>query len=667
MSKTQQRNNPYSFKKILHAFGFHDDLELASWIEDSARSFRQTAHERSSLGVQPPPVQQDFGKTLFYTLFDKAAHNEGIHKDSELYKKTREIFEHSINVDSTTLAYTKEWDEFFLRAMDAEAFMHPEHNPAIIEMDFSNMGGANLAIGRNNVDRAVGIIVAIYENALNEQGIQSVKVRRGGDEVRFYALCENENALRRAIQKAEKTTQQLVDDLGLTNLQHLKSADPAKAGFGAGAGYIMLANYQDSSQKLGEAVSGDLDKKIKEAKQEQAQHISRQASDLIKPESFAANQTAIANTLEKFEAANPPLVGMHDIPPSPSLFENLDLTQFHGDAYAAREAYIQEHHPNSELLRYAVELMNTRDTTTGLKGRKGLLEALEYHAQHRVPESHITLFETTNLGGLNEILGNHEQVDTVIHAFAKRLEEKVHTFVGDKRQAHAQLYSFGGSRFCLVSDGLDNSQLKNLCNEVCEDLIKTADLPDDIKEKLPLATNPKRQVMDTKTGRMGPEKGVQVLCTSIPLPEEYKNHAVNNDGVDLDAVYYKKPAYRPLDLLEALSDTAARQPIRLHGVNQAHASDYTCIVGNSSTPAHSFSIPRQFIEHAGTEQLNPIHLKQHTGIADKAVAQAFKGDSNIRALSEQPYAHVNYKHTVISNPEYIARLSQNPPQLTHQR
>ncbi len=594
------RHDPHSFEAMLTTFGFTSEKDFISWLNALTLKNKEALNKESIAHNIPTDLNVctfPHGKELYDALFNKRADELAL--KGEQRDDFRRILDHNFHTDNITHGLGKEWDNFLLKAFDAYAFEHPEAHPAVMELDFSNMGGANLAIGREPVNRAISLIASMYEYELHQKNANFTMIRRGGDELRFYITGASEEDLHDAIHRAETHVQQLVSALDIGKLQHLKDdkkQQPERAGFGAGA-HVVMVDRLTFDHGLEDTLGKALDDGIKARKLAIGKTNGVLSEDLIDPNTFHATHSAemIQKTLNAQELAMTKCFP-HLISPSstPIMFESLheEVASHHGDYYAAREAIAarQDGTPEQKaFLTSAVALTNSYDPTTGLKSNKGLLEALPFFQQQAAKAKeqgtlppNITLFEITNLGGMNDLLGHHD-TDQVIASLAQHAADII-----SERYPHAraQLYSFGGSRFCWISEGIPPKQLQTVCEHVSQDIFTQ------FQEKqaayglnphiLDNAINKKRVITDNK-GQTHIEKGVSLIYANLPMMSD--------------------PDLKPeahLQILEELSDSFSREPHKLKIIQDVgiETDNPLCFIGNSNDGTVHAVTPSLFLEHA---------------------------------------------------------------------
>jgi hypothetical protein len=692
--KDAQSDNPYHYDSLIKTFGFENPDEFSAWLKKYSEEKRAEFETERLHNIAIPGSsgkssskehihQNSFdsfphGAELFNKLFERRA--KQLLLTPEESEQIKEVFDTTNATDEEMVAFGRQWDDFLLKTFDNYAFTHEIREepsleniyPAVMEIDFSNMGGANIAIGRKNVNRCVNLITSMYEKALDSVDAKYTKIRRGGDEMRFYITGAEVGKLKEAIDHANHDVQEFEKALGLQNLQHLKDHDkPWRAGFGAGAHVSEVENYS-FTPNYRESISKEYDAAIKQSKEVQGRAKGLTQEDLISPADFAKDKTKVHAAEEAIYAAERKYT--EHLPSerkanTPRMFtgDTMDaaLQQSHGDFYTARERIAEtitfsgttdEQAQKKAFLKSMVALMNTKNPVTGLKSREGLNEALRYfsdkakaaYKEGELPPD-LTLFETTNLAGLNELrdadgaLLGHDKVDKVIRAFVESAKEIIKKHLPED-EVDAQLYSFGASRFCLISKGLDENAKKALWDDVCQNTVSNAAkyLPKGITlSDTAKAVSPKRSIEDPETLKVAPEQGVSVISVTTPLIPEWTHDST-----------------RYLDYVENLSDAFARETHKMQAiVTYANPKDikHTCLIGNTSQPCAVIPVPEKILDH--TDRDHPI--------TEVDVATWLKNVRN-PDYRVQPSSKIKYNQP-LADVAYISKLSQNPTHPAHQK
>jgi len=579
-----QMHDAHSPQSIRQTFGFESGDAYGEWLQQQNQ--------------QPSGIPA--GKELVDALLTHAMQDK--HIDDKQERSIREVFAASMPADPTTGGLGKEWNEFFLdsyKRVAADSALKPVH---IVELDFSNMGGANSAIGREPVNRSVAIMSEIYKNELEDAGAKLTTIRTGGDELRFYTQGIGQEAIDKAITRAQDSIAHFTAELGTDALEHTKyKNNPLRSGFGVGAGSAALTDAHASAESLQEA----LDKQIEAhkvdigAKRQLPANALKTADALRKSLPREHVQEVLAAWEEKLSLDKQ---ARREATP-----ELLTLQGQHENTYKAREEKALDasqtwSKPAQDLLLSGVDLFNSYDPTSGLKSPKALFADLPYQQQAAAQgdaQPIITLFEITNLRGLNKHR-NHEEANKVIHnivgQFTGELSERL-----PETDMHERLYSLGASRFALVTTQTPPDELNDAIQHAARNrdhVIKiTADLERLKNPEAPALTeidNPTKSVV-AMTGDVSHEKGLMITHVSMPI----------------DASKHLTPKMQ-LQILEDLSDVYGFRPeaantssqdalnaVKRGEVSLATGNETSWWVGNSETPAvEAKGIPHEIASHA---------------------------------------------------------------------
>lgn len=481
--------------------------------------------------------------TLLEVLLDKVFSDPSYQWDTlanpdTVKKDITDIFKLAFRKDPNTGAYGKEAGKFFMDFVPEFKAANPSTPAALVEIDFSNMGNANLAIGRERVDRSIRIMKNIYQECLSRSprdlyrryklnyhvdmgpldratgrsldtdagGVTAI--RTGGDEMRFIVTGLDPSQIKVRLEWAQQAIAHFTTQLGTDTLEHAKyPGDSAKAGFGAGSGFVMLDGGEDS-EKLQSAI----DRKISDSKLHEnfrrtkdtgaiAQALERKQN--VAPETIVSDRrrqqwarvydaskakhyvtpkelrrvlraSHVKDILAAFEAQYDPSNLFKDSewqehyeslrvkPPQwPLPFTEADAR---ADPYIARiadaEAYVARQGltgKQQDLLLKAIALYNSHDPVTGFKSAHMVLEGIA--SAHTDTQGPVYLIEAemTNLAGLNAYF-NHEAADKIIRKAAGVFKQTLKHELGDTLQDY-DFYSGGGSKFRLITHGIPPQKL----------------------------------------------------------------------------------------------------------------------------------------------------------------------------------------------------------------
>ena len=572
----------HSFENIINTFGFRNEDEYSAWLKEK------------------PTLPCDAG------LIDALISNSLSKHDNITPEQTQEIkdiFSASLTPDTITGGLGKEWNEFFLKTAQLHTQHHALYPTNIVELDFSNMGGANNAIGREPVNRSVAIMAKIYRDTLEENGASLTSIRTGGDELRFYVSGIGQERIENAIDTAQNKIAQFTQQLGTDTLEHTKyKGNPIRSGFGVGAASITLSTTHSQTPKEIQAV---LDHGIDAHKET----IGR-ARDICASQLLTANQLRkhvsrehVESTLSAWE--NHLNINAQSARPTPEL---LTLSQSSANSYASRKTKVELHTKDwpeqaQQLMLNGTDLFNALDPTTGLKATKALFEDLkffQYEAAQKDNENQhptITMFEVTNLRGLNKYR-NHEEANKIIHDEVKKFKNKLTDYLPHESVSE-RLYSLGASRFCLITTNTDSETLNNIIFEQEKRQEHSLNIQSQIAAlKAPHQTptqdipNPTKHTLNMN-GNINHEKGLMVTHVSMPI------------STDKDIT-----PKALVQILEDLSDIYGFRPEAVHGHNalntvesgnvslkMGHATPWW--VGNSKTaPVEGKGIPEDIAKQA---------------------------------------------------------------------
>lgn len=574
--------NAHSFAHMIQTFGFEDEDAYAKWLKNT--------YKDTSIPT---------GKELISALLEHRF--EQNHIPDTIKPMIHEVFDAGISKDPVTGGLNKEWNDFFLKTYQLAADNSALNPTQVVELDFSNMSGANQAIGRKPVDRSVAIISTIYADTLTQAGAKITAVRTGGDELRFYTQGLGDEALEKAIAKAQDKIATFTAELGTDALEHNKyKGDPVRTGFGAGAGHTALHSSGQTAQQLSESLDSQIDAHkvaIGKDKNLSTNHII--PADILHKR---LSKDTVEQTLNAWEKDLHVATSAHkDNTP-----ELLRVTNPTPDTYRAREnkarAFSKDWDEASQhLLLDGVKLYNAYDPTSGLKAPKALIDDLAFfktleHTQH---PPIITLFEITNLRGLNKHR-NHEEANSIIHSTVNNFAHDLGAQLQEPN-FEQRLYSLGSSRFALITTNTDAETLNTAIHTVSQrrqHSLKISSQVEKLKDPdtLTLAEipNPTKQVIAV-TGKSKPEQGIMITHVSMPLIKDAHISSKSQLQIleDLSDVY----GFRP----EAARIHADQkdQPILKGEVNLALGHTLPWSVGNTEVAAvQTQGIPHDIAKYA---------------------------------------------------------------------
>lgn len=462
-------------------------------------------------------------------------------KKEQVQQAITDVFTLAFRKDPGTGAYGKEAGKFFADFIPEFKAANPTTPVAFVEIDFSNMGNANEAIGRERVDRAISIMKRIYEECLGKSpqflknrykrdysvetdGIDNhhggvTCIRTGGDEMRFLVTGLDSSQIRNRLHYAQQAIAHFTGLLGTDTLEHAKyQRDRSKAGFGAGAGFIMLEGNENP-----EALQSAIDRKIADSKLirgfQRVEEIRKiqdtlDRKNVIAPHSaFADSRRStlaaiydaskekgllppatlrailpkdhVAGVLQSFEAQYDPskiyskseaAVFEDWFPPKPPAWPlPVSAAATYEDPYRQRlrdaEAYAAQHELNSmqrSFLLNAVQLYNSYDPVTGYKSQPHILDGIRAAAGGRDHPNLLVEAEMTNLAGLNARF-NHEAADRIIRkaasVFKKAIQSELEGHVKD-----SDFYAGGGGKFRLVTHGIPAARMHQALHMAAQEI-----------------------------------------------------------------------------------------------------------------------------------------------------------------------------------------------------
>ena len=393
----------------------------------------------------------------------------------------------------------RETSNFFFDLFTHYKQQLPDKEVGIVEIDISNMGGANDAIGRDNVTNAVAIMNQLYILALenpaaligkdlgfmrglelpqdeelntgNENG-NVIAVRKGGDELRYYISGIDGNTINNRLRLADAAVQAFATTLGTDQLEHTKytheevtpdtpiSRAQLYKGFGAGSGIVILSNNNATS--LAGEVQKSLDDQITAKKLMQGfiKHVHQSYLDIKTAKAIAeeTDKNKLKERLSDYrtqldieEDIKAPMLPRALVHVSPKPFEDI----YEQNLQAAQEAFEGAGEGFGQLFVGVVHnFINLRDPITGLRSSNASIEAL-----NRLKRSYITAggdkpfileVELTNLQGLNKSL-DHDKADHFIREFANIVRDSVTDEL--EQSAHdseAMCYAAGGGKVRIL-------------------------------------------------------------------------------------------------------------------------------------------------------------------------------------------------------------------------
>jgi len=441
-------------------------------------------------------------EAIFQALIEKTSDKFDLEGDAK--EVISEVFHSAIEIDPKTGAYGKSMTNLVRET--AGAYGADGKESAVVRADFSNIGGANDAIGRDNVDRSINIMLKIYEDEIlkaNPDGnppphVSTVRV--GGDEIEFVVSNVSEEKLSKALENVQKRIELFSKEMGVNQVNHPKYEDEVAAlslkrpqtkeeeqsgidaerlnprdGFSIGHGFVMLDLPKNDWSKISEK----LDLKIDENKIEQGTgraigaiyevKSKKKPSDLHDDKS----KEAVSSTLEKYEKElnidpnNPskspnkwpekliPVEDMLNAEP----WRNPELIRIEAAKHIAQDfSGVQR-----ELLLSAVKTYDSRDNVTELKTDRDLVADLNRQAKHSGERNVILVdIESLNLSGKNKVLGSDaadkllkEEYDIIIKTLKEELGEAAKNL-----ENNAYSSSGGKAKLRLIVGGVEHEDLQ---------------------------------------------------------------------------------------------------------------------------------------------------------------------------------------------------------------
>ncbi len=349
-----------------------------------------------------------------------------------------------------------------------------------VQIDISNMGTANNAIGRDAVDDAVDLMAAIYTKNLIEHGADEViHSRDGGDELGFLVVGLSEEETKIAMLASRAEVDEVMHDAGLDVLIHAKyPEDLERAGFSVGGGAVALGegrssgNIQgiiDAETELDKPEGGALrvtrhaeDRKAGDVGNSRYHaedfHHSEGVDDKDAGRRFLNLQSAknvISDAKDKFVEAGfvpekiedkwpeetIPTKALQDIDP----LRNAEEVRTFAAELKAEELGMNA--DQRDLLVSVVEFYDERDPLTNMKGARDFVDDIK-RLQGAGEEVFLANIEVENLSGLNKAVGHHG-ADTAIEHVAQIVQEELALSFGDAITDN--LYHKGGGQFGLIS------------------------------------------------------------------------------------------------------------------------------------------------------------------------------------------------------------------------
>ena len=402
-------------------------------------------------------------------LLDKKAEEVGL--NIEQAEAAVEILEASLTFDEGTGAYDRKHRPLIEAAGDVIA-SNTDTDVYKVQIDLSNMGGANDAIGRKNVDDLVRIITDMYEAELGYSS-EVIVSRDGGDEIGFVVVLGEEEDIESTINKAQDKVERLVAEAGLDSLIHLKYPDiPERRGFSAGAGYAPLGIGLDEEEIQKNIDIGIELEKLERGKERlihSQEEYERNNNSRLLPSDFhyhePDNPEEIERRKENLKEAE---IVIGDYGGVEDFYNDLrDVSEWPEDIFptSRREGYDLE---NPETLRLEAvinkaedleleleqvllfsnltELYDERDSLTGLKGARDFINDVTRFNESDV-NSVLSVIEVENLSGLNEEKG-HYASDVVISEASKIVESSISEEYGENQSNN--MYHIGAGRIAVL-------------------------------------------------------------------------------------------------------------------------------------------------------------------------------------------------------------------------
>lgn len=424
---------------------------------------------------------------ILYSILDKKAQDADLNEDQ--IDAAKKVLDASLTFDHSTGTYDRKHRPMIEAAGDIIA-ANTDTEVYKVQIDISNMGGANEAVGRKNVDDVIRIFTELYENALRETS-SVVSSRDGGDEIGFVTVGGNREDIEKAINNAQNKIEDFVKEAGLETLVHLKYPDvDARRGFSAGAGYAPLGigldkeNIQmaiDTGVEYEKIVGGQKRHKESIAEFEQSNNSrflpsdfhENETNDVNEKERRKGNLQKVEKTIEKYK--DDLLISFHevrktqswseDLFPIPAnkeiLTENPETLRIESIINKAEELDLSIEQVS--LFVELTKLYDERDPLTGLKMSRDFINDID-RFNNSEKESILTIIEIENLSGLNEEKG-HYASDCAIAKTSDLLKEKITDEYGENQTNN--MYHTGAGRIAIIlpvdattSNDIDREQEK---------------------------------------------------------------------------------------------------------------------------------------------------------------------------------------------------------------
>jgi len=397
---------------------------------------------------------------------------EEVDLNDEQAEAAMEILEASFTFDTGTGAYDRKHRPLIEAAGDVIA-SNTESDVYKVQIDLSNMGGANEAVGRKNVDDMVKIITDMYDAELSESS-EVIVSRDGGDEIGFVVVASEEIDIEASIKAAQDRVERFVAEAGMDSLIHLKYPDvPERRGFSAGAGYAPLGAGLDEEEIQKNIDIGIELEKISRGKERlllsQAE-FERDNNSRLLPSDFhfhePDNENEIERRKENFKEVEFVIGDFNN--GINFLDEEFDATMEWPEEIfptSKREGHLTE---NPETLRLEAvinkaedlgleleqvllfsnltELYDERDSLTGLKGSRDFIDDVS-RFNDSDKDAILAVVEVENLSGLNEEKG-HYASDVVISDAANLVKEKISEEYGENQANN--MYHIGAGRVAVI-------------------------------------------------------------------------------------------------------------------------------------------------------------------------------------------------------------------------
>ncbi len=533
---------------------------------------------------------------IFSKIIDAAFPSDDAHSANSLpngfINELKKAVSFPLTPDKKLGMLASETSDFFFDLFSHYKEILPDENVGVVEVDISNMGGANDAIGRDNVTDAVAVMNRLYVIALTKPGrflrhgedrpeffnninfddldinqdrektANVIPVRKGGDELRYCISGISEAEIQDRVKLANRAIAAFTSELGTDKLQHTKYKDKPDeaehAGFGAGAGIVMLQpkEHRIGLHELQETLDNAID--ADKAAQGKAKGLALEeleSADVIKERLRAAPDLSEKIAGYKSQLADPKPLEEPKLPRS--LFGTDGKNTYDIYLRNTKKAKNAFKEPYGSIFEKVVEqFVNIRDPITKMRTHSASLAQLallkNVEPEMGKPRPIILEIELSNLQGLNKTL-NHQTADDMIRQFADIVRNDVTDNLGLKRSdGDVQFYSAGGGKVRVLIHNHELNTIKHTISEINDHVAqKMNSLVIEVEDKKEIAVKDIPHPKDSELPETMKRKGVGIGYVALETHPEWSEY----EHLDITDLLMEKPVRHKEGLIRVLGET----------------------------------------------------------------------------------------------------------------